>query len=490
MEAEEQFELPHQSHVADSPVQGMERVVATVSGYHGSERFNLIKLISQAGGNYVGAMSKSITHLVCWKFEGKKYDIALKFRIHVVNHRWVEDCIKEGRRVPEDSYTLQSGHEVGPLLLEVPLVRASSLTKKKLVGDKLHATGSERKNSDFSSGASGTYVLEDSCLMKKHEESSSYSSRLSRRGKRHICNGKENTTVARPSRKGRRLASDLVDKVVLGPSILDLTTDDHLFRMDSQQTDAEATSSLSVGVNNNIILQNSEGPNAGLSNQSRTIIGGSNDIEQIKDSSHISKPRNSTSFIEDPLPVPQTSIDLCSSDDEKFTDGDQADNVAGLPTSTEMSCVICLTEFSSTRGILPCGHRFCFPCIQNWADHTTSMRKTSTCPLCKASFMMIKKVEHAATADQKIYSQTIPCDNSASVIFIPVDQNLPDNIFESAQSNACVVCRGREPEDLLESCDVCHIRKIHSYCMDPPLRPWICTHCKELRMHYRSNHLY
>jgi len=44
---------------------------------------------------------------VCWKFEGKKYDIALKFRIPVVNHQWIEDCIKEGRRVPEDSYTLQ-----------------------------------------------------------------------------------------------------------------------------------------------------------------------------------------------------------------------------------------------------------------------------------------------------------------------------------------------------------------------------------------------
>ncbi|XP_047150429.1 uncharacterized protein LOC124822467 [Vigna umbellata] len=489
MEAEEHFQLPRLSHeVANSPVQGMESVVATVSGYHGSERFDLIKLISHAGANYVGTMSKSITHLVCWKFEGKKYDIALKFRIPVVNHQWIEDCIKEGRRVPEDSYTLQSGHEVGRLLLEVPVtVRTSRLTQKKIVSDKLHDTGTERQKPNFGSGISIAYVLEDSCLMKKHDESTSYSSRLSKKGKRNICNGKGVITLAGPSRKGRRLTRNL-DDVVLAPSILDLSSDDHLFKADRLQTDAEATSSLSGGLNNNTILQNSEGPNAGLSTENRIIDGGSDDIEQIKDSVPISTLRNSTLFVEDALRVPQTSIDLCSSDEEKFTDGDQVDNGAGLPTSTEMSCVICFTDFSTTRGILPCGHRFCFPCIQSWVDHRTSMRKTSTCPLCKASFVMIKKVEHAATTDQKVYSQTIPCNNSASEIFIPMDQELPHTTFESTQTGACVICRGREPEDLLENCDICQIQKIHSYCMDPPLRPWTCNHCKELRMLYRTNH--
>lgn len=61
-----------------------------------------------------------------------------------------------------------SGHEVGRLLLEVPLtVRASRLTKEKIVSDKLHDTGTERQNPNFGSGISITYVLEDSCLMKK-----------------------------------------------------------------------------------------------------------------------------------------------------------------------------------------------------------------------------------------------------------------------------------------------------------------------------------
>ena len=53
----------------------MESVIATVSGYHGTERFKLIKLIAQTGANFVGSMGRLTTHLVCPLFYDLEYKI-------------------------------------------------------------------------------------------------------------------------------------------------------------------------------------------------------------------------------------------------------------------------------------------------------------------------------------------------------------------------------------------------------------------------------
>ncbi|MED6182033.1 hypothetical protein PIB30_024965 [Stylosanthes scabra] len=406
----------------------MENVVATVSGYHGSQRFNLIRLISHSGANYVGSMSKSITHLVCWKFEGRKYEIAQKFDIIIVNHRWIEDCIKEGRRVPEESYILQSGYEVGPLLLEVPATR---LTKNVVTRDQIYDLDSREQTTE-------------------HDKSSAYPSRRSRKGKRSICAGNGVCTVAGPSRKGRRIVNDIVDEVVLDP-LFDVVQDDRHSRWDRLNHDAAPTTSLSSGVNNENTLENgaTTDVDAGLLTQNETVDGTSD-----------------------------------STGAEKFTDDYQHEHVTGLPTSSELSCVICHADFSTTRGILPCGHRFCFGCIQNWATHRISTKKNATCPLCKAIFQSIKKVEQADRIDQKVYTQTVPCDNSAEDVFILPPEGLPDYTFEPSQANSCVVCGGVEPEDLLESCDICRTRRIHIYCLDPPITPWTCSPCNQLRRSY------
>ncbi|KAL6324615.1 hypothetical protein AAG906_013428 [Vitis piasezkii] len=481
----------------ESAIQGMESIIATVSGYHGVERSNLIKLISQTGAKYVGTMSRSITHLVCWKFEGRKYSLAKKFKTLIVNHRWFEDCIKAGKRLPENSYLLQSGQEVGPLSLEVPLVseKANPLTKKNGRAHSVRGSACDISKElwvDKGWGGADDAVWVDSFLLNEHEESSFRSHRHSVRQKRSNCNYIYSSTSSEPSRKGRRLVKKNASRDMLESLLSDSDKECNLITARNRRSNIGPPPNCSDGVRDESTstirrLTSDDGFYDHGSHRDGTL----EDVEEIRDLNHSLASKDSKLHGEKLSTVPERTsqdegFDIEDNINSEIKDGDRIRQM--IPTSANLSCVICWTEFSSTRGVLPCGHRFCYSCIQSWADHMASRRKTATCPLCKASFVSITKVDDAAYSDQKIYSQTIPYAPSTSDILILADQESPSFGAQSSRLPVCCECRCREPEDLLVSCHLCRIRCVHSYCLDPPLLPWTCIHCKDLRMLYHHFH--
>lgn len=487
--------LEQQKSSGGDQLQGMESVVATVSGYHGSERFKLIKMISRAGASYVGAMTRSTTHLICWKFEGRKYELAKKLNIVIVNHMWVEDCLKEGQRIPEHLYALKSGQDVRPLSLEMSFLerKLNQLTKKSKKGSEAqsdschyflepviddHGTWSDtlllkenlfpeletgtsrplrpkkkvvKKTLKQGYCSSSTYCFQDpplSELVEKNKESSFRQSMRSARQKRSTCNLEKGTTSAEPSCNGQKLVKKNVSREILV----------------SDNSDSEPQCCKPV-------VPNSCDSVNGGDKKKIEVVRETTTNDDIHD--HVANGNEGE------------GKDLASNLSSGKMDEVQIEYVINKqPFSTEMSCVICWTEFSSSRGVLPCGHRFCYPCIQEWADIMASRRKTSRCPLCKASFLSITKVDDVTSSDQKIYSQTIPCTPSVTDIFILPDKEATGFRDTSLMDPVCCECHFREPEDLLVRCHLCEIRCVHSYCLDPPLLPWTCVHCKDLRVLY------
>ncbi|MBA0632692.1 hypothetical protein Godav_001386 [Gossypium davidsonii] len=509
----------------------METVVATVSGYHGLQRFNLIKLISVAGASYVGCLTQSTTHL-------------------------------------NPSNFLCSGEEMGPLLLEIPdVAKGDALIKKcKVFSDKSNVhDGVGNETTDVDRGASGlsgwsksalldenlfqeqgrnsshklkskafrkspteenlfsgrncfqetsstgfsreevtsaivlSYFLDFAFLLypvEKHEELFSYASVPTMRNKRKISknkepsahcsvqlmreerdipNGSRGTPLAESSkRKGRRLVKNVNRESV----VFDISDSDQECHpaLRVHKPYVGDTSPSGHSLDRIVSLSQIGGPSYGDFSEHIRLDEEIEEVEEIKLRDNGPPSNDLISPGKGAQPVSgRTSPDRCS-DAER----ENQDVTSRLSTSMNLSCVICWTEFSPTRGVLPCGHRFCYSCIQEWADKMTSRRKAPCCPLCKAIFMSITKVEDAAISDQKIFSQTIPCARSTLDVSILSDQERTGFGAQSSAASVCIKCRLREPEDLLISCHFCQIRNIHRYCLDPPLLPWTCIHCQDI----------
>ncbi|XP_057537959.1 uncharacterized protein LOC130815491 isoform X1 [Amaranthus tricolor] len=499
-------------------VEGMDAIVVTVSGYRGSERMKLIKLVSLAGANYVGKMSRSITHLVCWKFKGKKYELAKKFGTLIVNHQWLDDCIKKGKLVPESPYTMQSGQEVGfniqslpvpekttgilhenELLLNEPNIHdclddvvdlvsdeigndawdedplldesmfpgpssrnaARLRSKRKLVKEtyKEDSRGKADMRMNFHEPRKPTIAElqqrpsdNDVTMRQDCAESSHRSRRLVKRyGKRNIT---EIDTIDK-ARQQNRTCTDISKHIVASGVPNDLN--DLFMAMEASINRRLESAFAGHGQSGNEI------------NHTKDVIPLLNPSLHDNDSMN-AKGRN----------MEQTSPDV------QNCNGEELGDLSKVEASLELSCVICWTEFSSVRGVLPCGHRFCFSCIQSWADRLATNRKESTCPLCKTIFSTITRVDAAAFLDQKIYSQTIPSPLSSQDIFIVPEGRPFRSDFQDMILPVCCQCLSRDPVDLLISCDICAFSCIHHYCLDPPMTPWICNYCRDRRFLFRT----
>ncbi|EPS69307.1 zinc finger family protein, partial [Genlisea aurea] len=405
-------------------------MIVTVSGYRGFERFKLIRLIATTGAVYVGRMNRSVTHVICWKHQGKKYRLAKRLKVAIVNHHWIEECVKRGTIVPVEPYTFRSGEEIGPLSADVPLCMKQEKPQPKPVKKAKKLSCS--RHSNFRRLRKG------------------YSTPPEPQGKRRRlvknCSNLDNW-LSRKEEHSEGVA---------------ISSKRNSHRVDSIDLDMKGRvgTSKKLWLNENSTDENDSG----------------HDVKGIDVGYHENRATQAGDASTPVLTSEKVTQAAC---EDLSTPGH--DNF--LPRSNQPSCVICLTDFSSTRGVLPCGHRFCFSCIQSWADHTASRNKLSTCPLCKASFICISRMEATVTSDQKIYSQSVPEDSARIDFFVLPEQTCGPPISASAPP-VCFRCSSKEPEDLLIRCQFCQIRCVHSFCLDPPLFPWTCNHCKDLRMLY------
>ncbi|KAG7553271.1 BRCT domain [Arabidopsis thaliana x Arabidopsis arenosa] len=94
-------------------IPGSKTLVVCLTGYQGQDREDIMTMVGLIGGQFSKPLvANRVTHLICYKFEGEKYELAKRIkRIKLVNHRWLEDCLKNWKLLPEVDYEI-SGYEL------------------------------------------------------------------------------------------------------------------------------------------------------------------------------------------------------------------------------------------------------------------------------------------------------------------------------------------------------------------------------------------
>ncbi|XP_010556700.1 PREDICTED: BRCT domain-containing protein At4g02110 [Tarenaya hassleriana] len=94
-------------------IPGAESLIVCLTGYQRHDRDDIMSMVALMGGQFSKPLvANKITHLICYKFEGDKYELAKRIkRIKIVNHRWLEDCLKAWQLLPEADYGI-SGYEL------------------------------------------------------------------------------------------------------------------------------------------------------------------------------------------------------------------------------------------------------------------------------------------------------------------------------------------------------------------------------------------
>ncbi|XP_060174674.1 BRCT domain-containing protein At4g02110-like [Lycium barbarum] len=94
-------------------IPGAKSLIVCLTGYQRQDRDDIMTMVRLMGANFSKPLvATKVTHLICYKFEGEKYELAKKMKtIKLVNHRWLEDCLRSWEILSEADYD-KSGYEL------------------------------------------------------------------------------------------------------------------------------------------------------------------------------------------------------------------------------------------------------------------------------------------------------------------------------------------------------------------------------------------